>query len=410
MIPLRAALILSLLSACSPEGPSVDPDASATAPPARAAPSPPAPSPRRLGLWVLAEGSHRALEDPARIDALIANAQRLGVTDLFVQVYRGGRSWFPSAYADDTPYRQIRAEHSVDPLERVLEAAHTRGIRVHAWFNALSLASNHDAPLLKNLGPEAVQVDRAGRSLLDYPDLEVPAPERAQLRMGTRGIWLDPAASGVVEYLERTLDDLLTAAPTLDGLHLDFIRHPLVLPLVPGSRFDVGLDFGYGPESLRRFEAESGEPFRRGDRWDDFRRDRVGDVVRRLCARLPAERECSAAVLPWADRAYLTAMQDFRHWLEEGWLSFAVAMAYTRDDRLLRYTTHGLRGGIEGDRIWIGLGVWLLARDPDRVRAQIALARQAKPPGIVLFSYDALTETPETLHALAAPASLDDPT
>jgi uncharacterized lipoprotein YddW (UPF0748 family) len=353
-----------------------------------------------LGLWVLAEGTHRTLEDPGRMEELAHRADVLGATDLFVQVYRGGRSWFPSGHADDLPYRQIREAHGLDPLSRVIELAHERGIRVHAWFNALSLATNREAPLLRAVGRRAVLVDRKGRSLLDYPRLDVPHPDREFVRMGTPQIWLDPAVPEVAEYLERAVDDLVAAAPDLDGLHLDYIRHPLALPLTPGSRFDVGLDFGYGAETRRAYEERTGRSFGKGDAWDGFRREGVAALVRRLCSRIPETWSCSAAVLPWADRAYMTAMQDFRGWLEDGSLDFAVAMAYTRDDRLLRYVTRGLRGGVGGDRIWIGLGTWLFVREIDRARAQITVAREGDPPGIALFSYDALTEEPETLRAL----------
>ena len=380
MARLSIALIVLALLGCSDEAPRGD-----------------AP---RVGLWVLAEGSHRTLDDPERIETLIRDARRLRATDLFVQVYRGGRSWFPSQAADDAPYRQIRETHGLEPLTDLLEQAHAHGLRVHAWFNALSLARNRDAPILRELGADAVLVDRRGRSLLDYPDLEVPEPDRAYLRMGTPHLWLDPAVRGVPEYLEQTVDDLLRAAPELDGLHLDFIRHPLALPLVPGSRFDVGLDFGYGAGPRERFEEQVGKPFRRGQSWDAFRRTSVGELVRRLCARIGSERACSAAVLPWADRAYMTAMQDYRHWLEEGWLDFAVAMAYTRDDHLLRYVARGLTGGVAGDRIWIGLGTWLFIEEVERARRQIELVRASPAPGIVLFSYDALAGAPEALRGL----------
>jgi uncharacterized lipoprotein YddW (UPF0748 family) len=382
---LLLALILFSLSGCSDERPS-----SEELPRGGAA---------GLGLWVLAEGSHRVLEQPDRMETLAETAEKLGATDLFVQVYRGGRSWFRSSLADDQPYRQIHAAHGLDPLPHMIRLAHARGIRVHAWFNALSLARNRDAPLLRTAGARAVLQDRKGRSLLDYPNFEVPEPDHAYLRMGSPQIWLDPSVPEVVEYLEGTVADLVAAGPDLDGLHLDYIRHPLALPLVPGSRFE-GLDFGYGAEAQRAFEEVTGGPFRRGDRWDEFRRDRVGELARRLCTRIPESWSCSAAVLPWADRAYLTGMQDFRRWLEEGWLDFAVAMAYTRDDRLLRYLSGGLRGGVGGDRIWIGLGTWLLVKEVERVRRQIALARKAAPPGIALFSYDALMGAPDALQSL----------
>ncbi len=358
---------------------------------------PEAAAPRRA-LWVLAEGTHRTLEAPEKIDELVRDATRLEVTDLFVQVYRAGKSWYPSDHADDAPYRAIRAAGHDDPLARLVGRAHTAGLRVHAWFNALSLAGNARAPLLERLGRDAVLVDRHGRSLLDYPGHDVPPPARSHTRLGTAGIWLDPATPGVIEYLEQTLDDLVFATPELDGLHLDYIRHPITLPMLPGSRFR-GLDFGYGAASKAGFEREHGT-FERGDAWDGYRRARVGELVRRLGARLPESWERSAAVISYANRAYLVAMQDWRRWLEEDWLDFAVAMAYTRDDTLLRYLVGSLRGGIAGERVWVGVGTWLHVSRPDRAAAQLETALASAPMGVAIFSYDAIVEAPAALAAL----------
>jgi uncharacterized lipoprotein YddW (UPF0748 family) len=357
----------------------------------------------RLGLWVLAEGSERALESPEKISALVTRAQALGATDLFVQVHRAGRSWFASQHADDAPYRAMRVAHpdAPDPLSDLVARAHAKGMRVHAWFNCLALAANRDAPVLKALGSGAVQVDREGRSLLDYPDGNVPPPDAKYFELETPGLWLDPAVPGVAEYLAATVDDLVRAAPGLDGLHLDYIRYPFALPMTPGSRFR-GLDFGYGDAARARFAQEHGK-FEPGDDWDAFRRARVGELVKHLRTRLPRNWQLSAAVIAYADRAYLTALQDWRAWLEDGSLDFAVAMTYTRDDALLRYQAHALRFGIGGERLWLGLGAWLLAPDAERIRAQLALARQVKPLGVSLFSYDALVAKPGLLETLGAP-------
>ncbi len=352
----------------------------------------------RRGLWVLAEGSHRTLDEPARIDALVANAQRLGVTDLFVQVYRGGRSWFPSAQADDTPWQEIKARSGADPLKRLIDSAHAADLRVHAWFNCLSLAQNADAPMLAAVGRDAVLADRHGRNLLAYPAHDVPQPDRAHTQLGTPGIWLDPADPAVPAYLEATLSDLIAAAPGFDGLHLDFIRYPLALPITPGSRF-IGLDFGYGPAAKRGYEAANGK-FKRGDRWDQFRRDAVSAIVGRLKARIPEDWEQSAAVIAYADRAYLSALQDWRAWLDDGSLDFAVAMSYTRDDALFRYQTRSLRGGVGGERVWLGLGTWLFLKEPVRMNRQIELAEQVAPAGVVLFSYDAIADAEGVLESV----------
>jgi uncharacterized lipoprotein YddW (UPF0748 family) len=349
---------------------------------------------------VLAEGSKRVLEDPARITRLVEDAERLGASDLFVQLYRQGRSWYASKYADPSPFERIRRPGEEEPLRLLVREAHARGVRVHAWFNTLMVHGNRNAPVLREVGPSAALVDRQGRSLLDYPRQDVPPPLREFMRLGSPGIWLDPAVPGVIESLEGALDDLVAAEPELDGLHLDFVRHPLALPIVPGSRFAPGLDFGYGADAKERFSRESGRAFARGDAWDEFRRARVTELVQRLGARLPERWEYSAAVLPWADRAYLSAMQDWRGWLDEGLLDFVVAMAYMRDDRLLRYVAQGLRGGVGGDRVWIGLGTWLFASAPERIAAQVDIALQARPPGVVFFSYDAVADEPAALAAL----------
>jgi len=363
----------------------------------------------RVALWVPCEGSLRVLDDPARIPRLVADARALGATDLFVQVYRGGRSWFDSQIADATPFRNVHERTKVDPLAALLEQAHAAGLRVHAWMNALSLSERRDARLLERLGRDAVLVDRRGRSVLDYPDLEVPPPDRDWYRMGTRQVWLDPAAPKVGETLAEIVRELVTRHPSLDGVHLDYIRHPDVLPFSPGSRFGVGLDFGYGEAARARFERETGlrAPFGaaldNADRWDQWRRDRVTEVVSRAASAARAARpsiEVSAAVWAFADRAYLSIFQDWRGWLDARLVDFAVPMAYTTDDRLLRYLTTSALGGVGGDRVWLGLGVWLFASDPGRARAQRDAALALRPPGLAYFSYDAIAEAPALRDAL----------
>ncbi len=204
----------------------------------------------------------------------------------------------------------------------------------------------------------------------------------------------------------------------LDGLHLDYIRHPGVLPHVPGSRFGVGLDFGYGPSSRERFRSETGlaGPYRKPEspqtsplvytrQWDDWRRAQVSTLVSEIRAALLAEHLdllISAAVIAYADRAYLTLAQDWRGWLADGLVDFAVPMVYTLDDRLLRYHVEALAAGPNADRIWVGIGAWLFASDPKRAVAQLEIVRAAGSVGETLFSYDALADSPALLEALIA--------
>jgi len=345
---------------------------------------------RRRGLWVLCEGSQRVLEHPERFPELIDDARQLGVSDLFVQVYRGGRAWFDSSQVDAAPYRAILASTGRDTLAELLPLAHAAGLRVHAWVNVLSLAGNKQSQLVAELGRDAVLVDGFGRSLLDYPKLDVPEPDRRYYRMGTPAVYLDPAAPGVAERLSAIFGELLERYPAIDGLHLDYIRYPDVLPFVPGSRFGVGLDFGYGAGTRARFKAETGLEARFGapsataNRWDSWRRDQVTRLVAAVRGAADVSQPdalLSAAVWAYADRAYLALGQDWRGWLDDGLLDFAVPMAYTLDDRLLGYLAQGFAGAPSGDRIWLGLGSWLFRKNPERAIEQLRIVSAAQAGG-----------------------------
>jgi uncharacterized lipoprotein YddW (UPF0748 family) len=369
---------------------------------------------RARGLWILAEGSYRVLDAVERIEPLLARAERLGATDLFVQTYRGGRAFYRAAeFVERSP--SVQAE-GIDVLEQLIEAAHARGFRVHAWVNVLSLSTRRDATFIRDLGPSSILVDRVGRSLLEYPDFDLPEPDRRFYRMGTRGLYLDPAIPAVRERIVATFSDLVARYPTLDGLHMDYIRHPGVLPFIPGSRFGVGLDFGYGRESRALYRAETGHPdpiegtkaghVRRGSDWDTWRRDKVTLMVEEIAQATRALRPelvVSAAVIAYVDRAYLSLAQDWRGWLESGALDLAMPMIYTLDDRLLRYQLESFAGWKQAGRIWPGVGSWLFARTPSRAVDQIELTRQGDFGGEMLFSDDAISESDALLEALAVP-------
>jgi uncharacterized lipoprotein YddW (UPF0748 family) len=377
-------------------------------PVAEAAPRPEA----RRGLWVLCQGSQRLLDQPEKIPQLLEDAQALAVTDLFVQVYRGGRAWFDSSLADSEPWRRVQESAGQDTLKELIPRAHAAGLRVHAWVNVLSLANNLSAPLLRDLGRDAVLMDQAGRSLLDYPELEVPQPDRRYYRMGTPAVWLDPAAPGVAPRLAETFAELVSRYPELDGIHLDYIRYPGVLPFAPGSRFGVGLDLGHGPKSRERFLAETGlraprppDQLGNANRWDEWRREKVTELVRAIrdAARyVKPDIQVSAAVWAFSDRAYLSIGQDWRRWLEEGLVEFAVPMAYTLDGRLFRYHAEAYSGDPNHGRIWPGVGAWLFSNRPERAVEQVRIAREAGAPGDALFSWDSIVDAPALRQALVA--------
>jgi len=78
---------------------------------------------------------------------------KLDATDLFVQVYRGGRAFYESA--DFVEQKERPAAQGSDVLRALLDRAHDRGIRIHAWVNVLSLSTRREARMILDLGPDS---------------------------------------------------------------------------------------------------------------------------------------------------------------------------------------------------------------------------------------------------------------
>ena len=141
-----------------------------------------APRSFEIGLWVQAEGANRTLDSAEKIKALVKRACTAGVTDIYAQVYRSGRAWFPTKLADDSPANRA----GQDPLALLLDMA-SRGeeygcaIRVHAWINAFALARNKKRPSSANLAPKPFSRISTGAPCSNIPFRENPRGRKASV-------------------------------------------------------------------------------------------------------------------------------------------------------------------------------------------------------------------------------------
>ncbi|MCC6220579.1 MAG: family 10 glycosylhydrolase [Deltaproteobacteria bacterium] len=357
----------------------------------------------RFGLWVEAEGQTQAFKDSHAFVEFSEFVEAVPLTDLYCQVYRRGRSWFPSMLADDLPYRESLSE-GVEPLRAAIDFAHSKGKKVHAWVNVLRVKDRRNAPIFKIIGKEAALVDSFGSSLFDY-DLKglPPANSGSAYGLDTPGIWLDPTSERVRQYVAELILELVRAYPDLDGIHLDMIRFPFAVNSgnnPQGSRF---LEFGYSQDSIRSFfDVLSGmggyprEFFAKrpsGREWEYWRAAHVTQLVREiksLLASVAPHMELSVAALADSERAKKRALQDWPQWLERKLVDKVVLMAYTTDASLVEQQTLFATKLSEPSRVMIGLGAWLMLRDQELLIRQVRKVRATKAGGVVLFSYSNL--------------------
>lgn len=360
---------------------------------------------KERGLWIEVVGPTTPLQSRESIDTVIRDAKAAHVTDLYVQVLREGKAWFRSSYAEAAWQVANKDDHEFDPLGYLLGHAGASNLKVHAWLNVFNLHENDNAFILNNLGPEILITDNTGVRIDQYSGDGSPRDSRdAFFRLDTPGFWLDPGDPAVKQYYQLVISELLELYPDLAGIHLDYFRYPFVIPLRPGTAISLGFDLGYGEVSRRSFKETQtiDEPFvlrvRSSNildpintevsfKWDQWRRSRLDNYLTWIKQALTPAQELSVAVIPYSDRAYLNAFQDWRKWLSAGLVSKVCLMAYTKDDALLGHLVReavAFKG--ENSRVIAGIGAYLHS-DPKEIHDQERIALSKGADGTLLFSY-----------------------
>lgn len=277
--------------------------------------------PRQMrALWV--DATNGGLHNPAEIEELLNNAGRGGINTLIVQMRRHGDALYNRSIEPRSAAPGLAPADQFDPLQYLLDRAHASGIKVHAWL-VIGVACRDSDPLRGH-----------PQHLCTSHGPAIPDPERwtTATYRGTQIGDIDYGHPSAIQYLERIVQELLRAYPTLDGIHYDFIRYS-------------GTEYGYNQVSLDRFRAAYGRPANQrpapnDPEWAQWRRDRVTELVRRLYIRIKAINwrvEVSVAAITWGGAgtddwnssvAYSRVFQDWRAWLNEGIIDFAVPMHY----------------------------------------------------------------------------------
>lgn len=314
---------------------------------------------RRAGLWVQSQCKNRFLDSPTGIKRLLELVDKHQITDIFLQVFRSGRAWFPSQiFESGTADSRL-----LDLLPPLLE----RGVQTQAWINVCNAGTTPSARYVEILGAdESFLIDSAGRntqeSLLPF---EIDTP----------GLWLEPSNPKLVLVL-KTISEELAALP-FSGVHLDFIRYPYALPIKPASWIDCGLDFGYSQQALDRFllgrtEMQYFHNSRlggilpsseaNGQTFDLWRREQINKLIAAFKETLPEGRLLSVAALAWSDRAYLNAYQDWRHWLSSNLIDELCLMSYSADIHLVGEQLRQAKSFIRSQQnLFAGIGLYKLS-------------------------------------------------
>jgi uncharacterized lipoprotein YddW (UPF0748 family) len=280
---------------------------------------------RMRGAWVhLFDGT---LKTRTNVRALVDELAAADANVILAQVARRHDAYYVSNVLPRTPDPSVAP--GFDVLAELIDAAHARGIEVHAWYGvAPTYHSVYDD--LRSSWPAGWMHTAHG--------MAAPVADRwvTRTRDGDWSTYLDPGVPEVQTHVRAVVREL-AADYDLDGIHLDYVRYE-------------NANHGYNPKAIAAFRAEnpgaSALPATNDPAWNTWRRQQTRRIIQQARAGIDAagsDAMLSAAVITWADGpvtpdragfqrtlSYTRVLQDWDLWVRQGDIDAVMPMNYYR--------------------------------------------------------------------------------
>jgi uncharacterized lipoprotein YddW (UPF0748 family) len=323
-------------------------------------------------------------QQKAELTAILDRAAQLRLNAVILQVRPASDALYASRLEPWSEYltgQMGRAPSPFfDPLAFGIEAAHDRGLELHAWFNPFR--ARH------TMGKSPVASDHISKT----------RPQWVKSYNGQ--LWLDPGEKGVQDHVLKVILDVVRLYD-IDGVHMDDYFYPY--PEKDARK--QAIDF---PDwaSWKRYRDSGGKLSR-----DDWRRDNVDRFVQRLYQAIKAEkRHVKFGISPFGiwRPGYPAQIRGFdsfgglyadsRKWLREGWVDYFAPQLYWPSDAkeqsfpvLLKWWTEQ---NFRSRNLWAGCDVTgTRSRAGTEIVRQIRLTRQqAGASGNILWNTRSLMQ------------------
>jgi len=249
------------------------------------------------------------------IHSQMQNAADMGFTDVIWQV----RGEADALYNSNVEPHIAGLTPGFDPLQVAIDAAHARGLKLHAWLNATPLWRGTTTPpaghIFHNTDPSFRLMDING-------NLE-PASGWSNYSS------VNPVLPEVHEHINSVVDDVASSYD-VDGIHLDYIRY------VPGAlNFDRLPHDPIAHQMFQQATGLDGSNPANFPAYKDYVKNRITDLVRSIKQTVDAAEvregrvvELTASVWRDPDVGENEYIQDYRTWIEDELLDVAMPMIY----------------------------------------------------------------------------------
>ena len=331
----------------------------------------------------------------------------LGINTVYFQVKPDGTALWPSKILpwSDMLTGTIGDDPGYDPLQFMLDEAHRRGIRVHAWFNPYRVTVNTRPSTVAELNRTLTQVPAS-----------VYVLHREWIRTAGQRFVLDPGIPQVRDWIASIVAEVVSRYP-VDGVQFDDYFYAET----PGSSLNDS-------ESFRRY----GQGFAAKADWRRHNTQLLIEQVSHTIRQLKPDVEFGVSPAGvWRNRgqdpagsqtrgaaAYDESYADTRRWVQEGLLDYIAPQIYwpfardaARYDVLARWWAEVVKP--TRTRLYIGVALykvgeqsktepdWTIAGGVPELKKQLDLNESL--PGIhgtILFREDYLNQ-PQAQEAVS---------
>lgn len=317
----------------------------------------------RYAIWV----TRFDYRTEADVRTAVRRCAEAGFDTVFFQV-RGNGTVFYRSRLEPWAAELGGTDPGFDPLRVACEEARARGVRLHAWVNAVPGWRGERPPAdlrqLYHTRPEWFLVDQHGKRQPLAKDYYVA---------------LNPCLPAVREHIAAVCAEIAANYP-VEGVHLDYIR----FLEKKGDR-----DYPRDAATLSLYRRDTGKaPDDDPAAWAAWKTRQVTTLVREIRRRVRAARpsaKLTAAVFPTPALA-LRVHQDWTTWVRRGWIDLVVPMVYDEDDARFRKRLSAIRSAVSPRLALVGIGAYK-HRDPHMTVRQIDFAERMGFGGVSLFAY-----------------------
>jgi len=329
------------------------------------------------GVWMTNVASS-ALDSRENIREAVELCAKSGINNIYVVTWNRARTIYPSAIMKEKFGISIMERFSGrDPLREIIDEAHAKNIKVHAWFEfGFSSSYKENGGMILKKYPEWAALNKDGK-LVSKNGFE----------------WMNAFNPEVQQFISSLIKEVVTNYP-VDGIQGDDR-----LPVVPSES-------GYDSYTINLYKSQHNgmePPSDSKDReWINWRADLLTDYLGKLYKELKSIRpdlivSMAPSIHPWAKEQYL---QDWPKWMALGIVDYVFPQVYRYNinaySTTLQEQVKLLKEGVK-DKFFPGVLLQVNGKSPSEgfLDSMIVENRRNGIKGECFFFFEGLKKHPE---------------